>query len=198
MTARYVGFEGVEGAGKSTIVGQVAACLEAADHEVVVVREPGGTPVGEEIRRLLLHSDEVTGWTEAALFAAARAELVRRVVTPALERGAFVLSDRTLYSSLAYQGGARGLGASEVRALNETVLGGVLPDLVVLLEVDPEVGFARETDRDRIGSEGLAFQRRVAQAYREIAASDPLVRVVDATHPQAAVVSEVLALLEVA
>ena len=197
VTARYIGFEGVEGAGKSTIVREVAACLEAAGHEVVVVREPGGTPVGEEIRRLLLHSDEVTDWTEAALFAAARAELVRRVVTPALQRGAFVLSDRTLYSSLAYQGGARGLGPTAVRSLNEAVLGGVLPDLVVLLEVDPDVGFARETDRDRIGSEGLEFQRRVARAYREIAASDPAVRVVDATRPQAAVVSDVLALLEV-
>lgn len=196
MTARYVGFEGVEGAGKSTIVREVAARLEAGGHEVVVVREPGGTPVGEEIRRLLLHSDEVTDWTEAALFAAARAELVRRVVTPALERGAFVLSDRTLYSSLAYQGGARGLGESEVRALNERVLGGVLPDLVVLLEVDPGVGFARETDRDRIGSAGLEFQRQVALAYRGIAATDPTVRVVDATRPQAAVVSDVLALLE--
>ncbi|MEX1006151.1 MAG: dTMP kinase [Acidimicrobiia bacterium] len=196
MTARYIGFEGVEGAGKSTIVAQVAACLEAAGDEVVVVREPGGTPVGEEIRRLLLHSDDVTGWTEAALFAAARAELVRRVVTPALERGAFVLSDRTLYSSLAYQGGARGLGVSAVRALNETVLGGVLPDIVILLEVEPDVGFARETDRDRIGSEGLAFQRRVAQAYREIAATDPAVRVVDAARPQASVVADVVTLLE--
>ena len=197
MTPRYIGFEGVEGAGKSTIVAQVAACLQGAGHEVVVVREPGGTPLGEEIRRLLLHSDEVTAWTEAALFAAARAELVRRVVTPALERGAFVLSDRTLYSSLAYQGGARGLGRSEVRALNETVLGGVLPDIVVLLEVEPDVGFARETDRDRIGSAGLDFQRRVAAAYREIAAEDPAVRVVDATRPEAAVVADVVALLEV-
>jgi dTMP kinase len=197
VSARYIGFEGVEGAGKSTIVGDVAACLEASGHEVVVVREPGGTPVGEEIRRLLLHSDEVTEWTEAALFAAARAELVRRVVAPALERGAFVLSDRTLYSSLAYQGGARGLGVAEVRALNERVLGGVLPDIVVLLEVDPGVGFARETDRDRIGSEGLAFQQRVAQVYREIAEIDPAVHVVDATRSQAAVVADVLSLLEV-
>lgn len=198
MTARYIGFEGVEGAGKSTVVREVGLRLQAAGHEVVMVREPGGTPVGEEIRRLLLHSTDVADWTEAALFAAARAELVNQVVKPALDRGAFVLSDRTLYSSLAYQGGARGLGVADVRALNERVLEGVVPDLVVLLELDPSVGFARETDRDRIGSEGVAFQSRVAQAYREIAATDPKVRIVDATRPRETVVSDVLALLDLA
>lgn len=195
MGSRYVGFEGVEGAGKSTVVKAVADGLEAVGHEVVVVREPGGTPVGEEIRRLLLHSDRISDWTEAALFAASRAELVRRVVSPALDRGAFVLSDRTYYSSLAYQGGARGLGVEEVRGLNERVLGGVLPDVVFLLMVDPAVGFARETDRDRIGSEGIDFQLRVADAYRSVADADPKLRVVDAARPLDVVVGEIIEIL---
>lgn len=195
MIARYVGFEGVEGAGKSTVVREVAKRLEASGHDVVTVREPGGTPVGEEIRRLLLHSDALSDWTEAALFAAARAELVRRVVAPALERGAFVLSDRTYYSSLAYQGGARGLGIDDVRAINERVLGGVVPDLVVVLNVDPAVGFSRETDRDRIGSEGLQFQRNVAAAYANVAATDPKVRFVDGSQPAERVADDIMLLV---
>ncbi|MFP5332926.1 MAG: dTMP kinase, partial [Acidimicrobiia bacterium] len=119
MTGRYIGFEGVEGAGKSTVVSAVAARLTAGGFDVVTVREPGGTPIGEEIRRLLLHSESMSDWTEAALFAAARAELARTEIAPALSRGATVLSDRTYYSSLAYQGAARGRGVEAVRAVNE-------------------------------------------------------------------------------
>ncbi len=195
MTVRYVGLEGVEGAGKSTVARALEARLTAAGHEVVLVREPGGTPVGEEIRRLLLHENAMSDWAEAALFAAARAELVRAVVAPALARGAFVLSDRTYYSSLAYQGGGRGLGIDAVRALNEQVLDGSVPDLVVVLDVDPGVGFDRETDRDRIGAEGLDFQRSVAAAYHRIAAEDPRVVVVEADRELDELTSEVLALM---
>lgn len=196
MTGRYVGFEGVEGAGKSTVMRAVATQLENAGAEVVTVREPGGTPLGEEIRRLLLHSETMSDWTEAALFAAARAELVRTTVGPALGRGAQVLSDRTYYSSLAYQGSARGLGVDAVRSLNTQVLGGVLPDIVVVLDVDPAVGFARETDRDRIGTEGLAFQQKVAAAYRRIAEEDERVFLIDAAQSTDVVVEAVLELLE--
>lgn len=190
---RYVGFEGVEGAGKSTIVRLLAEALHPA--EAVIVREPGGTAVGEEIRRLLLHSDDLAEWTEAALFAAARAELVQEIVRPALDRGAYVLSDRTLYSSLAYQGVGRGLGVDAVRTVNELVLGGVLPDLVVVLDIDADLGFARETDRDRIGRSGVELQRRVAVAYRELAATDPVVRLVDGSRDPATVLADVLALV---
>ena len=192
MSGRYVGFEGVEGAGKSTVVGAVASRLEKAGGEVVIVREPGGTPIGEDIRRLLLHSEAMSDWTEAALFAAARAELVRVAVAPALSRGAYVLSDRTYYSSLAYQGVGRGLGVEAVRSLNTRVLEGVVPDVVVVLDVDPAVGFARETDRDRIGGEGLAFQQKVADAYRSIANHDERVVLIDASQPTAEVVQAVL------
>jgi dTMP kinase len=196
VTARYVALEGVEGAGKSTVAHLLADRLREIGHTVVVVREPGGTTVGEEIRRLLLHEEAILDWTEAALFAASRAELVHRVVGPALERGEIVLSDRTYYSSLAYQGGARGLGVDEVRALNEQVLTGFLPDLVVVLDVDPEVGFAREVGRDRIGAEGLEFQRNVAEAYRKIGADDPRVFVISADRPSDVIVDEILGLME--
>jgi dTMP kinase len=191
VSIRYIGFEGVEGAGKSTLVRGLARKLESDGHDVVTVREPGGTPLGEEIRTLLLHSDAVSDWAEAALFAAARAELVRDVVGPAIERGAFVLSDRTYYSSLAYQGEGRKLGVARVRELNELVLGGVLPDLVIVVDIDPDVGFARETDRDRIGAAGVDFQRGVAAAYRRLAAEDPRVRLVDGSQTPASIVDAV-------
>lgn len=151
----------------------MARRLESEGHEVVVVREPGGTSLGEEVRRLLLHSEEMTPWAEAALFAAQRAQLASEVVGPALERGAFVISDRTYYSSLAYQGAARGLGVEAVRALNEAVLDGVLPDLVAVLELEPEVALARQMDPDRIGSTGVQFQQQVADAYRALAEAEP-------------------------
>lgn len=195
MIVRYVALEGVEGAGKSTVAEAMSARLREQGEAVVVVREPGGTPVGEEVRRLLLHADDMSPWAEAALFAAARAELVRHVVHPALERGAVVVSDRSYYSSLAYQGGGRGLGIPQVRALNEQVLGGIEPHLVVVLRVDPEVGSARESETDRIGGEGLDFLRTVADAYTRLAAEDERVVVVDATQPIADVVDEIVELM---
>jgi len=189
---RYIALEGVEGAGKSTVARALSDRLRDRGEAVVVVREPGGTAVGEEIRRLLLHADDMSAWAEAALFAAARAELVRQVVSPALEKGAVVISDRSYYSSLAYQGGGRGLGIGEVRALNEQVLGGIEPHLVVVLRVDPEVGSARESEVDRIGGGGLDFLRSVADSYTRLAAEDPRVVVVDASRPVDEVVDEVL------
>lgn len=171
--SRYIALEGVDGSGKSTVAAGVAAFLSARGHDVVTVREPGGTELGEEIRRLLLHSSEMTAWAEAALFAAQRAQLVAEVVRPALERGAWVISDRSYYSSLAYQGGARGLGVDAVRRLNETVLDGVVPDLVVVLRVEPEVAIGRQEVPDRIGSVGVEFQHRVAEAFDRLAADEP-------------------------
>ena len=153
--------------------------LRAQGGEAIAVREPGGTQLGEEIRRLLLHSGDMSPWAEAALFAAGRAQLVAEVVKPALERGVWVVSDRSYYSSLAYQGGARGLGIETVRALNEAVLLGVLPDHVIVIDVDPEVGLHREDGVDRISSAGLDFQKAVAGAYRDIGDSgDPRIRFV--------------------
>ena len=180
MSGFYVALEGVEGSGKSTLGRRLVERLSDRGIPTIPVREPGGTELGEELRRLLLHAGDMAPWAEAALFAASRAQLAAEVIAPALAAGTWVVSDRSYYSSLAYQGGGRGLGVHEVRRLNETVLDGVLPDLVVLLDIDPAVGFARETERDRMGDGGLDLQRIVADTYREIAADDDRVLVLDA------------------
>jgi dTMP kinase len=197
MTWRYLAVEGVDGAGKTTVTAAVVAALEARGEEVLLVREPGGTPTGEAIRRILLHSDEsVAAWTEAMLFAASRAQLAAELVGPALDRGAVVVSDRTVYSSLAYQGGARGLGIDLVRRVNEAGLQGVWPDKVLLLEVDPAAGLDREDGADRISVEGVALQAKVAAAYAVLAAEDPdRFEVVDASLPIDEVIARVLAVL---
>lgn len=191
---RYLALEGVEGAGKSTVAGAVAGRLRADGRQVVEVREPGGTWLGEEIRRLLLHAGEMAPWSEAMLFAAQRAQLVAEMVGPALAGGSWVVSDRSYYSSLAYQGGARGLGVDEVRRVNEAGLGGVVPDLVVVLDVDPATGLGRQDEADRIGGQGLAFQESVAAWFRRLAAAEPgRMTVVDARRPVDAVVEGVMA-----
>ena len=170
---RYVALEGVDGSGKSTLAISLAEHLEALGESVIVVREPGGTDVGETIRTLLLESETLDDWTEALLFAAQRAELARRVVAPALASGTWVISDRTYYSSMAYQGHARGLGVSEVRRINETGLQGVVPGVVFVLDTDPEEGLARQHRADRIGGEGLEFQKRVRDGYMALALGEP-------------------------
>lgn len=171
--SKYVAFEGIDGAGKSTVASRFADALEASGEPVVRVREPGGTKVGEGIREILLgHDWNPAPWPEALLFAAARAQLAAEVIGPALASGAWVVGDRSVYSSLAYQGAARGLGVDTVRAVNEAGLGEVWPDLVVLLEVDPETALARQDDADRIGAEGVEFQQAVADAFANLAADE--------------------------
>lgn len=171
--ARYIALEGGDGSGKSTVAKALAARLEAAGHEVVLVREPGGTAVGEAIRKLLLDSEVLDDWAEVFLFAAQRAELAREVIDPALEAGKWVVSDRTYYSSIAYQGRARGLGDDEVRAINERGLEGTVPDHVFVLDVDPGDALSRQDRADRIGREGVEFQSRVLEAYHDLAEADP-------------------------
>jgi len=173
VSGHYLAFEGIEGTGKSTLAARCAAGLRRHGIDVVEVREPGGTPTGERIRRVLLDAGgTVAPWSEALLFAAARAQLARDVVGPALAAGSWVVSDRSVYSSLAYQGGGRGLGVAKVRAVNAPGLGEVWPQLVVLLRLAPEIGLARQQDPDRIGSEGLGFQRVVAATFDELAAAE--------------------------
>ena len=169
----YLAVEGVEGAGKSTIVARLADAFEAQGDDVVVVREPGGTELGEGIRRLLLHGPAMTPWAEALLFAAQRSQLAAEVIRPALERGAVVIGDRSVYSSLAYQGHARGLGVDLVRTVNEAGLDGTWPDRVVLLRIDPTTGLGRQAVADRIGSEGEGFQAAVAEGFGLLAAAEP-------------------------
>jgi dTMP kinase len=178
----FVTFEGIDGSGKTTQIELLRARL---DGEVVVTREPGGTAFGEEVRGLVLHGLDMTPWAEAALYAAARAQLVDEVIRPALERGATVLCDRYIDSSLAYQGIARGLGVEEVLQLNMEVTGGLLPDLTFLLDVDPATGTGRLGPRpDRLEREGAEFHARVAAAYHALAERFPeRIVVLDAAAP---------------
>jgi len=170
----YIAFEGIEGAGKSTVAERIGARLEADGLQVVRVREPGGTTVGESIRQILLsHELAPEPWTEALLFSAARAQLATEIVGPALEDGAWVLSDRSVYSSLAYQGAGRRLGIEEVRRVNEPGLLGIWPSMVILLAVEPDEGLARQAIGDRIGDEGVRFQQAVADGFAAVAASEP-------------------------
>jgi dTMP kinase len=176
----FISLEGVDGSGKST---QARLLVEALGPETVAIREPGGTDAAERIRELLADpSLELDPFAELLLFSAARADLVSRVIRPALEAGKMVVADRFADSSVAYQGGARGLGTSHVLSLTDTVIDGLWPDLTLLLKVDPELGLDRATSDDRFEAEGLELQRAVAEAYEEIAiiASDRVV-VIDAT-----------------
>jgi dTMP kinase len=179
----FLTFEGLDGFGKTTQVELLRRHLEEAGHEVVVTREPGGTELGERIRELLLHGPDMSAWAEATLFAAARAELVERVILPARERGADVLCDRYVDSSLAYQGIARGLGVDAVLELNLAAVQGLLPDRTFLLLAEPEVARQRTgRERDRIEREDDAFRERVDAAYRELAERFPeRILAIDAT-----------------
>lgn len=185
----FVSLEGIDGSGKSTQAQLLAERLRASGREVVLTREPGGTPLGEAIRLLLLHAGHTAPWAEAALFAASRAQHVEEVIRPALERGAVVVCDRYVDSSVAYQGGARGLGIDEVLQLNLAAVGGLLPDVTLLLLLDPAVAAARRHgEPDRIEREDATFHARIDQAYRALAERFPeRIVAVDASLPAAAV-----------
>ena len=165
----FVTFEGQDWSGKSTQAALLAEALRGDGREVVATREPGGTPVGESIRTLVLDGPEMSAWAEAALFAAARAEHVAAVIRPALARGAAVVCDRYVDSSVVYQGLARGLGAERVLELNLAVTGGLLPDRTFVLNVDPATARARHSaGLDRIEREDEDFRRLVADGYRQL------------------------------
>ena len=181
--------EGCDGCGKSTqaalLCERLAACglpVGPPDAPGVVIREPGGTPAGEAVRDMLLRGPaELAPWTEALLYAAARAELVDRVLLPALREGRVLVLDRFLDSSLAYQGFARGLGVDAVLAVNQPGLRGLMPDLTLVLDVDPHVSLARAGGApDRIEAEGLDLQQRVAAGFAVVARTYPeRVRLID-------------------
>jgi dTMP kinase len=189
VVGRFISLEGGEGVGKSTQLHRLAEALRARGHDVVETREPGGSAGAEAIRALILEG-EANRWTarsEALLFAAARADHVARTIRPALEAGRWVLSDRFLDSSLAYQGGADGIGVEAIRALHAIGSEGLLPDRTLVLDLEPATAASRENERDggrldRIGSRGTAYHGDVVAAFRRIAETEPdRVRLVDAS-----------------
>jgi len=188
----FVSIEGIEGAGKSTLAEALAARVSDAGREVVLTREPGGTAVGDSIRKLLLESGEgVSDRAELLLFEAARAQHVDFVIAPAIERGAVVICDRFADSSTAYQGGARRIDADTVARLNEFATRGIKPDLTILLDLPASVGLARQRLTDRISAQGLAFHESVRQAYLAVARAEPeRVVVIDARQAVGAVIEQ--------
>jgi dTMP kinase len=193
---RYLALEGGDGSGKTTVASALADRLEAQGHRVVLVREPGGTELGEKLRDIVLDSDHVDRWAEAFLFAAQRAQLARDVVLPALERGAWVISDRSYYSSITYQGRARGLGEARVRQINEIGLEGIEPDHVFVLEVDPGTALGRQKRPDRIGAESVEFQQLVYDAYADLARDEPQrVMMLRGDEPVESLVDRILAVI---
>lgn len=183
----FIAFEGGEGAGKSTQEQLLAEHLIAAGHEVVRTREPGGTPAAEAMRNIVL-SPQYLGLdarSEALLFAAARGEHVARVIRPALDRGAVVVCDRYLDSSVAYQGYGRDLGAEKVRDLSLWATSNLLPDLTIVLDIDPLLGLTRITNPDRLEAEPIEYHVRVRAAFLAIAGADSeRYLVLDATLPK--------------
>lgn len=221
MTGLFVTLEGPEGAGKSTQGRLLVEDLRRAGREVLHVREPGGTPIGEQIRALLLdpRHAEMAARTEMLLFAAARAQLVAEVIRPALDRGMLVVCDRFVDASLAYQGVGRGLGVDVVRAVNAAATGGLSPDLTLLLDVDPAAGLARAREAssgdalriprsvardearweggDRIEREVLAFHERVREGFLSLARNEPeRIRVINARGSPSDVHAEIRRVVE--
>lgn len=192
MRGLFVTFEGIDRSGKTT---QARMLCDALGSSALGVREPGGTPAGERVRSLLLDPDvALTPQSEALLFAAARAEIVDQVIRPALAEGRVVVSDRYLDSSLAYQGGARGLGVEEVERINRFATGGLVPDLTFLLEIDPSAAASRAGESDRFEGEGGALQEAVRAAYEDLVSSDPgRWRRIDGSRPPEEIHAEVMA-----
>jgi dTMP kinase len=197
MRGLFVTFEGIDRSGKTT---QARLLCEALGDDAVGVREPGGTEAGERVRAILKdQSVTLSPETEALLFAAARAELVSEVILPALAEGRVVVSDRFLDSSLAYQGGARGLGIEDVERVNRFATRALRPDVTFLLEIDPAEAAARAGEHDRFEEEGASLQEAVMAAYERLIELDPdRWRRIDATRSPEEVHAEVLAEVEAA
>ncbi|BBH17710.1 hypothetical protein Back2_19970 [Nocardioides baekrokdamisoli] len=201
-TGVFVCFEGGEGAGKSTQSGLLSDWLRARGREVVLTREPGATAIGKELRRLVLSPETgvLDDKTEALLYAADRAEHVATVVRPALRRGAVVITDRYVDSSLAYQGAGRSLDVADVDRISRWATGDLRPHLTVVLDLAPSEGFGRFEERDRIEGESVEFHTRVREAFVRMARADPAhYLVLDARAPiddiHAAIVARVQDLL---
>jgi len=184
MTAKFITLEGMDGAGKSTHIPSIIEMLKARGHEVVSTREPGGTPLGERLRKLLLH-ESMHAETETLLMFAARREHIADVITPALKRGAYVLSDRFTDATFAYQSGAKGVSASKVEILEQWVQEDLQPDITLLFDVPVEVSIARlagARSPDKFERESADFFTKIRNAYLERASQNPQrFRIIDAS-----------------
>lgn len=186
---KFITFEGIDGCGKSTQLTKVASMLESSGEELLIIREPGGTAIGEKIRSILLdkHNDEMCDITELMLYEAARAQITTEKIKPALAKGMTVLCDRFFDSTFAYQGYARRIGTSTVATLNNIATGGLYPDITFLFDLSPEKALQRRVGRgeaeDRLEALGLDFQRLVREGYLEAAKSDKQnrIKIIDAS-----------------
>ncbi len=187
MNGRFISFEGGDGSGKSTQIRLLKDYLSELGYEVLLSREPGGTKIGEKIRKIILDVEnvEMTAETEALLYAASRAQHVGELIQPALDEGKFVIVDRYIDSSIVYQGVARGLGRSEVRSINEFGTKKLLPDLTFYLDLEANVGLGRKKEQaelDRLENEDISFHVSVRDAYLDLAKTDEeRFKVVDAS-----------------
>ena len=204
-TGKFISFEGSEGSGKSTQITRLAAHLQQTGREVVSTREPGGTEIGEQIRNIIVHNskgDEMCAETELLLFTAARAQVVREVIAPALTRGAVVPSDRFLDSSTVYQGIGRNLAADPVSRINRFAVGNVMPDLTLVIDVPTEIGLARIRQRasdlpDRMERENIDFYKKIRDGYLLLAKNMPdRVVVIDGTLNQDAIERKIWAVVK--
>ncbi|MFL2694583.1 MAG: dTMP kinase [Candidatus Actinomarina sp.] len=170
MICNYLAFEGIDGSGKSSLIKRLSEVLSNQQIENKIVREPGGTKVGEGVRELLLsHDYEVDALTEALLFCSQRSQLIAEVIKPEVNKGIKIISDRSAYSSVAYQGIGRGLGYETIYQLNDIAVNSFWPEKVVLLDIDPKISLSRQKVADRIGSDKVDFFNKVREGYLRLA-----------------------------
>lgn len=200
--ALFITFEGVEGCGKTTQAELLKGYLEEKGYPTVLTREPGGTPIGEELRRMLLGNKgkELSPWAELLLYLACRAEVLEKVIRPALERGRIVICDRFSDSTVAYQGYGKGIPLEAIHTLDGWVTGGLKPDITFLLDIPPEEGLERArkrgTGEDRFEREGVDFHRRVRGGYMELALKDPRIRVIDGRRSASLIHREICGIID--
>ncbi|MBU2278719.1 MAG: dTMP kinase [Gammaproteobacteria bacterium] len=202
-SGRFIVIEGLEGAGKTTAISTVRQWLDVRGHHVVQTREPGGTPLAEQIRTLVktVQSETVAPETELLLMYAARVQLLSQVIRPALAEGHWVLADRHDLSSRAYQGGGRMIDSQLIDSIRHAVLGNTRPDFTLYLDIDPVIGLERARARgelDRIEQEQLAFFQRTRARYLQIANSEPNIAIIDASRTVAEVQQQLIDALEAA
>ena len=170
MNCSYLAFEGIDGSGKTTLINELSNKLTESNVDFKIVREPGGSKLGEGIRELLLsHDYDVDPTSEALLMSASRAQLIQEIVKPAINNGQVVITDRSAYSSVAYQGVGRDLGYQKIYELNDLAIDSFWPEKVILLDIDPKISLSRQKVADRIGSGEISFFNKVRDGYLQLA-----------------------------